>query len=122
MSRIRYQDVASSNIRALAFDKDVGYVEFGSGRRFAYSMNKKMFDELAGAKSIGTYFARNVKGKCPVVWNGYCCDNSPCKNDATKIGHPGDDAQAGLFHVCDACASVPRFQGITLKPIPESKT
>lgn len=123
MPRIRYQDViGSSNIRGLAWENGVGYVEFMAGRRFAYTMPFDLFEKMRTATSVGSFFARNVKGKCPVVWNGHACANSPCKNDATQVGHPGNDARIGVFHVCDDCAATaPQLRAITFKPIPETK-
>lgn len=108
-------DISSSNIHGLAWEKGIGYVEFMGGRRFAYTMSKEIFDQMRAAKSIGTFFSRNVKGKCPVVWCGFGCDNSPCKSDATLQGI----VAGGKFHVCGPCSQIPRFAGITFSPIPE---
>lgn len=114
---IAYDAVVSSNIRALGFEKGVGYVEFIGGRRFAYTMTKAMFDEMKAAKSIGSYFAKNVKSKCPVVWTGHCCDNSPCKANATLVAA----ANAPAFKLCDPCSKIPRFINVAFSPIPESR-
>lgn len=118
MSRIQYHDVASSNIRALGFEKGVGYVEFTGGRRFAYKMTKTLFTQMEQAKSIGSFFAANVKKICPVVWSGHCCDNSPCKSDAMLLGTvPG----LPQFRVCEPCSKNPRFAEVVFTAIPEEK-
>lgn len=112
-------DLKSSNIHGLAYDKQagLGYVEFNGGRRFAYAMPQKLFDEMRAAKSIGSFFARNVKGKCPVAWVGQCCDNSPCRENASLQGEV-----AGVkFVVCTPCSKAPRLHAITFYPFPESK-
>jgi KTSC domain len=117
---VSYEDVTSSNIRAVGFEKGVGYIWFGSGRRFAYKMDRKLFDAMKAAASIGSFFARMVKKECPVVWNGWGCDASPCRNDATLVGHPGNDPKVGTFRVCDSCAKTQgQLQNITLTPIPD---
>lgn len=115
------EDIKSSNINALAWDKGVGYVEFIGGRRFAYTMDRTLFTQMREAKSVGSYFSRNVKGKCPVVWTGYRCDNSPCKSNAQVQGHPGNVVAAGIFRVCPDCAKIDRFSQITFVAIPESR-
>lgn len=114
---IKYQDVISSNIRAVAWEKGIGYLWFGNGRRFAYTMAKELFDQMKAAASIGSFFSRMVKGKCPVVWNGWACDNSPCQENATLQAGEG---KAVSFRVCATCSTAPRFEKITFTPIPES--
>ena len=111
------ENFESSNIQGLAWQKGVGYVQFIGGRRFGYTMDKALFTQMRDAKSIGSFFARSVKGKCPVVWTGHACDNSPCKSDATLEGDNG----AGKFKVCAPCSKIPRFAAITFSPIPEGK-
>jgi hypothetical protein len=121
MTRIHYHDVTSSNIKGLYFDAKgkVAYVEFLGGRRFAYSMSKEMFDAMRDAKSIGSYFARNVKSACPVVWSGFRCDNSPCTEDATLLGTIAGNGP--VFRACDACSKIPRFTGVVFAPLQEKK-
>lgn len=116
-------DIKSSNIVALAYDQaaGVGYIQFGGNRRFGYKMPKTLFDQMKADKSVGGYFAKMVKGKCPVVWNGYACDNSPCQKDATLLGHPGNDPKVGLFRVCEGCSKTPRLSQITFTAIPETR-
>lgn len=109
-------DIKSTNIQAVSWQKGIGYIQFMGGRRFAYTMSKQLFDDMKSASSVGSYFARNIKGKCPVVWNGHACDNSPCQADAVMIGEVG----GGKFHVCSACADHPRFEKVVFSPIPES--
>ena len=112
-----YKDVDSSNIQALAYSDGKGFVEFGGGRRFAYTMPKSVFDAMMTAKSIGSYFAREVKGKYPVAWTGQRCNLMSCRNDATLT-----DA-AGKFHCCDACSKAGHLSTTTFKPYaqPEPK-
>lgn len=117
--KIAYDHVHSSNIRALGFSKGVGYVEFNSGARWGYEMSLKTFNELKGAKSIGSYFAKAIKGKAKVVFRGQCCSNSPCKNDAVSQA-----AAAGItFYLCEEHAKEPRFDNRTITPYvaPEAK-
>lgn len=112
---IAYDELfTSTNIRGLAFVNGVAYVEFHGGRRFAYSMSLEMFNEMRGAKSIGGYFSKMVKGKRPVFWDGYRCDNSPCKNDAAyRAGH----AAMPAFYICAPCSKDPRFKDIVFTPV-----
>jgi hypothetical protein len=105
-----YIPVASSNIQALAYANGTAYVEFNGGRRFAYSMPRKVFDEMRAAKSIGAYFSKTVKGKYDVVWRGYHCDLSPCQNDATITG----SINGQRFSLCDICGKDARYSNIEL--------
>lgn len=109
-----YKAVVSSNIAALAYADGIGFVEFHGGRRFSYDMPKALFDQMAAAKSIGAFFAREVKGKCQVTGSSHRCSNSPCQTDATLAGIAGGVP----FFVCDACRNAPQLAGIELKPIP----
>lgn len=115
------ENITSTNIHGVAWDKGIGYVEFMGGRRFAYTMTQELFAQMREAKSIGSFFARNVKGKCPVVWTGYRCNNSPCTKDAHLQGSPGNTPTAGIFRVCTECSKIGRFTGITFTAIPEGK-
>lgn len=72
-----WEDVASSNLRRVAFVKtsenssfleegktDVGmlYVEFRDGRAYCYSeVNRETYEEMLEADSVGAYFAREVR-------------------------------------------------------------
>ena len=107
------EKIKSSNIRGIAWAKGIGYVEFHGGRRFAYTMSLALFNDMKAAPSIGTFFSKNVKGKCPVSWDGYCCDNSPCKRDATV----GAGAATIAFRICEECSKDPRFKDILFTPI-----
>lgn len=109
---IAYDAVHSTNIRALAFNDGIGYVEFNGGRRFAYRMPRELFDKMKADRSIGGFFAKNVKGKCPVVWNGHCCDASPCQRDAEWKSIPPQRE----FTLCGSCFRDPRFRGIAFEP------
>lgn len=112
-----YKDVLSSNIQALAYSDGNGFVEFSGGRRFAYTLPKTVFDAMMTAKSIGSYFAREVKGKYPVSWTGQRCNLMSCRNDATL------EADGSKFALCDSCSKDPRFSTTTFKPYapPEAK-
>lgn len=109
---VTYDAVHSTNIRALGYAGGVGYVEFNGGRRFAYRMDRPLFDQMKADRSIGGFFAKNVKGKCEVVWNGHCCDNSPCMSDATKQV----TSRSPSFVLCDVCAKDPRFGQLEFVP------
>lgn len=106
----------SSNIEGLAYDQKggVGYVEFIGGRRYAYSMAFDLFQQMQSAKSVGTFFAAQVKGKCQQVWQGERCNNSPCSNDAVH-----QSVAAGQrFCICEYCRENElRFRGIEFGPI-----
>lgn len=117
MTTPRYIEVKnSSNVMGLAYDHVGGtaYVEFIGGRRYAFSMAHAIFDNLRTAKSVGTFFARNVKGKYPSPWNGQRCSSSPCQEDATLQGA----VAGGVFWVCEKCSKLPPFVGIEFIPIP----
>lgn len=111
------RNFTSSNIHGLAWANGIGYVEFAGGRRFGYSMPKTLFDEMRNAKSIGSFFARNVKGKCSVVSVTIGCNNSPCQADAALQG----EIAGGKVHVCTACSKIPRMAQVVFTPIPESR-
>lgn len=115
--RLRYHDVKSSNLKAIAFEKGAAYVEFVSGRRFAYTMDRAAFDAFKASEkdSIGSYFARHIKSKCPVAWNGWRCSASPCAEDATV-----QTESAGVkFYLCPACSKLPIFTRAGLPPFKE---
>ena len=105
-----YKDVDSSNIQALAYADGKGFVEFNGGRRFAYTMPQAVFTTMAEAKSIGSYFAREVKGKYPVAWTGQRCNLMSCRNDATLT------EVDGKYHCCDGCSKSPHLAAIKFKP------
>jgi hypothetical protein len=107
-----YKDVSSSNIQALAYADGKGFVEFGGGRRFAYTMPRAVFNEMESAKSIGSYFARNVKGHYEVAWTGQRCSLMSCRNDATLAG----EVAGGKFFLCDACSKDGRYTGFQFTP------
>jgi KTSC domain len=112
---IQYKPVESSNIRALAYDNGVAYVEFHGGRRFAYTLPRKVFDEMTAAKSIGGYFSKNVRSKYAVYWHGCRCDLSPCQNDATVTG----SVNGTKFSLCDECGKAARYSQVKLTPLVE---
>lgn len=111
--RISYHDVESSNIKAIAYDKGKGYVEFLSGRRFAYEMPLELFNKMKAAPSIGGFFSKHVKNTCVVAWNGWHCSASPCQEDAAFAS----EAATVKFYLCAKCAELPKFTGIPLKPL-----
>lgn len=115
---MKYRDVESSNIHAIGYDDENGWlgVEFLSERRFAYLAPRAMFDEMdalaASGQSVGRYFALRIKGHCAVAWEGYRCRMTPCPNDATQSAV----TEGGTtVHVCDDCAKHPRLAGIVFK-------
>lgn len=108
-----YKDVDSSNIQAVAYADGKGFVEFFGGRRFAYTMPKMVFDEMVAAKSIGSYFARNVKGRYEVAGTSQRCNLMSCREDATLQG----DVAGGKFYVCGKCAKTGPYANTTLVPI-----
>lgn len=111
---VAYDAVMSSNIAALGYGDGVGYVEFNGGRRFGYAMPLDVFTAMKTAKSIGAFFAKNVKGVFRVTGTWQRCDSSPCSHNATVHG-----VVAGIaFRLCDTCAADPRHTGLTLTPIP----
>lgn len=118
MAKPVYKAVTSSNISALAYADGVGWVEFHGGRRFGYQMPKAAFDAIAAAKSIGSHFAREVKGKFAVASTSQRCSNSPCQADASLVGEAGGVP----FFVCDACRKGERLAAIVFSPIPPRET
>lgn len=120
--KIPYEAVKSSNVAQIAFVKSspaakVGtlYMEFIGGRRYAHGgVTQKQFDELMmpGA-SIGSLYAKNIKGKNPIEFRGARCNASPCQNDATK-----QTVIAGTtVYVCDECAkTAPQLRLIKFAP------
>jgi hypothetical protein len=66
---IKMQDVESSNIRQLGYDKKTKQlrVQFTNGGLFQYKeIPIEVNDELMSAKSIGSYFSKNIR-------NAYSC-------------------------------------------------
>lgn len=56
------QSVKSSNIQSMGHDGDKLHVEFKGGKVFEYEgVSREQFDEMMGAKSIGSHFARNIR-------------------------------------------------------------
>lgn len=114
MAKINYQDVKSSNIRAVAYQNGLVHVEFHGGRRFTYGhVPKETFDEMMAAKSIGSFFAKSIKGKFPVAARAQRCDDSPCPENATVTGLVASQR----IHLCDECSKNARFTGLALTPI-----
>lgn len=65
MTDIDMQPVDSSTISAIGYDPEQNTltVEFKSGGTYTYTnVSKSVYDELIGAKSIGTHFAKHIKG------------------------------------------------------------
>jgi hypothetical protein len=60
------QKVKSSNILAVGYDEDARklVVEFHSGKKYAYhSVPPEVHEAFLGAKSMGIFFVREVKGQ-----------------------------------------------------------
>jgi hypothetical protein len=112
-----YKTVTSSNINSTAYANGTSYIEFNGGRRFAYSMPRKVYDEMLAAKSIGTYFAKMVKGKYVVTWQGQRCDLMSCPNDATMTG----SVAGNRFCLCDDCGKAAMYSTVKLTPLAECK-
>lgn len=112
-----YKPVTSSNINATAYANGAAYIEFNGGRRFAYSMPRKVYDEMLAAKSIGTYFAKMIKGKYEVKWRGQRCDLMSCQNNATMTG----SVAGNRFCLCDECGKAAQYSTVTLTPLAEDK-
>lgn len=112
--KIQYQLVTSSNIRAVAHQDGMLHIEFHGGRRFSYGhVPKETFDAMMAAKSIGSFFAKSIKGKFPVAERSQRCDNSPCEADATLTGV----VSTTRVHLCGECAKQARFAEVALATI-----
>lgn len=56
--------VKSSNIAKLGWNDGVLHVEFSNGGLFSYAgVSNQLYNELLGAKSIGSHFAKHVRPK-----------------------------------------------------------
>lgn len=56
--------VTSSNIKSIGYDGTTLEVEFKNGAIWQYKdVPREKYDELMSAPSIGSYFAKNIKGK-----------------------------------------------------------
>lgn len=57
----------SSNIGKVEFDeKDTLYVTFLNGTRYSYSgVSERIYEEMIGADSVGSYFSSHVKNSYP---------------------------------------------------------
>lgn len=122
MTKVSYhRDFESSNIGAIGYEDGKIFVEFLNLKRFAYTAPKALFQQLLDAKkkSVGRFFAANIKGKFAVAWAGWRCNLSPCQNDATLEG----SAVAGgeKFRVCEGCAKTGPYANVALTPIAEQK-
>jgi hypothetical protein len=85
-----FKAVGSSNIAALAWDADKGWgwVQFKGGSKFAYDMPQSLFDEMAEATSVGTFFARHVKSKFKVMATWQACGIEGCAAEALPNAKP----------------------------------
>lgn len=116
--KIQYTPVTSSNIRAVAYQGAMLHIEFHGGRRFSYGhVPKETFDAMMAQKSIGSFFAKSIKGKFPVAERSQRCDSSPCEADATVSGM----VSTTRIHLCGECAKAPRFAEVTLAPIEQAQ-
>lgn len=58
--------VASSNLSAVGYDeaRQELQVEFKDGKKYAYAdVPVEVFNELLGAKSVGSFFMKQVRGQ-----------------------------------------------------------
>lgn len=65
---MKMQPVSSSNILAVGYDPvlELLQVDFTSGSSYHYSnVPQNVYEELLGAGSVGSYFARRVKNVYP---------------------------------------------------------
>ncbi len=68
--QIERHDVVSSNIKAVGYHAETQTldVEFASSRIYRFAgVPQQAYDALVGAESIGSHFARHVRGKFPSV-------------------------------------------------------
>lgn len=68
--QIDRQDVVSSNIKSIGYHAETQTldVEFAAGRVYRFAgVPQQAYDQLIGAESIGSHFARHVRGKFPSV-------------------------------------------------------
>jgi len=66
--QIERQDVVSSNIKSIGYHAPTQTldVEFAAGRVYRFTgVSQAAYDALIGAESIGSHFARQVRGKFP---------------------------------------------------------
>jgi len=57
-------------------------VQFKGGSKFAYDMPESLFNEMAEADSVGTFFARHVKSKFKVMATWQACGLEGCAAEA----------------------------------------
>jgi hypothetical protein len=65
------EPVKSSNLRAVGYDatSQTLEIEFTSGVAWAYvDVPPEAHSELMAADSVGSYFARNIRGKFKAEW------------------------------------------------------
>lgn len=65
---IERQPVVSGNLKSVGFDAATSTmdVEFSSGRVYRFlNVPPTVHKDLIGAESVGSFFARNVRGKFP---------------------------------------------------------
>lgn len=59
---IRFTNVESSNIAAVAYSKGDVYIKFNKGAIYKYeAVPQKIFDALLNSHSKGVYFSANIK-------------------------------------------------------------
>lgn len=67
MKKIEISDlvkVESSNINMVGYNEDTTYVQFKNGSVYSYpKTTREEFEKLAGAQSVGSYFAKSYRNK-----------------------------------------------------------
>ena len=59
---IHHYEVISSNIKSVTFSDSILFVEFHGGSVYSYkNVTFELFNMLAHAKSVGSFFNRNIK-------------------------------------------------------------
>jgi len=67
-SNILLKKIISSNIDSIGYDNSMNIllVEFKTGVLYQYeNISSELYESLLNAKSIGKFFASNIKGKYP---------------------------------------------------------
>ncbi|MBI1213582.1 MAG: KTSC domain-containing protein [Alphaproteobacteria bacterium] len=110
--------VDSSNVAALAYDGTNLGIEFHGGRRYIYGrVPEELYEKLRHARSVGFFFAREIKGKFDVKWRGYACSVKPCTRPAVLRGKV-----AGVeFFVCAECAKTQSLANVVLTEIADGQ-
>jgi hypothetical protein len=60
---MKFEEVQSSNIKAVAFEKDKLYVTFLNGKSYSYDATEDDYKQLMESASKGKHFNTNIKGR-----------------------------------------------------------